>query len=199
MRRGRGRSTLEASLDLKRSCDLAPLWNLDRGSRRTGRHTQHRIRPGDARWNVHVYRGKPCRKARALGRSHCQRCLKICPSIYIYIPFNIIDLVNSNTSSHTPVVLYLFLFLFFFLRLSKENLPFPENYPCYPVAMYTCSGIYIYVRNETNNPLLSSSRLDRTRIYIRLSNEEKRENLDDTKVYSLTSNRPRPSSPSFPI
>lgn len=74
--RGRGRPTLEAPLDLKRSWYLAALWNLDRGSRRTRRHTQHRIRPGDTRWNVHVYRGKPCRKARALGRSDRQRCLK---------------------------------------------------------------------------------------------------------------------------
>lgn len=75
MRSGRGRCTLEAPLDLKRSCDFAALWDLDRGSGRTRRHTQHRIRPGDPCWNVHVYRGKPCRQARALGRSHSERCI----------------------------------------------------------------------------------------------------------------------------
>lgn len=77
MRSGRGRSTLEAPLDLKRSCDIAALWNLDRGSGRTRRHTEHRIRPGDPCWNVHVYRGKPCRQARALSRSYCERCILI--------------------------------------------------------------------------------------------------------------------------
>lgn len=79
---GRGRSTLEASLDLKRSCDLAALWDLDRGSRRTRRYTEHRIRPGDPRWNIHMCRGKSCRKARALGRSHCERCILISEDLF---------------------------------------------------------------------------------------------------------------------
>lgn len=88
MRSGRGRSTLEASLDLKRSCDLAALWNLDRGSGRTRRHTEHRIRPGDPCWNVHVYRGESCRQTRALGRSHCERCILICKDL-LDISFNL--------------------------------------------------------------------------------------------------------------
>jgi len=77
VRSGRGRSTLAAPLDLKWSCDLAALRNLDRGSGRTRRHTEHRIRPGDPCWNVYMCRGKPCRQTRALGRSHCERCILI--------------------------------------------------------------------------------------------------------------------------
>lgn len=88
MRSGRGRSTLEAPLDLKRSCDFAARWNLDLGSGRTRRHTEHRIRRGDPCWNVHVYRGESCRQARALGRSHCERCIPICKDLFSIFRFS---------------------------------------------------------------------------------------------------------------
>lgn len=101
MRSGRGRSTLEAPLDLKRSCDLAALWNLDRGSGRTRRYTEHRIRPGDPRWNLHMCRGKPCWQARALGRSHCERCILISKDLLDF-SFSLASLPSNSLLSLAP-------------------------------------------------------------------------------------------------